>query len=124
VEDSCAVCGLKSHFWRAPLFALLKGVTISKSRLILALFLILQACDGVFTYVGVSVEGLAAEGNLLLAMWMAMLGPAPALVVAKMFAACCGVILYLVGVHRILALLTALYLVAAVGPWMIRLHQF
>ena len=43
---------------------------------------------------------------------------APALLGAKLMAAGCGVVLYLTGVHRILAGLTAFYGVAAIGPWL------
>jgi hypothetical protein len=89
------------------------------ARLVLLLFLAAQACDGLFTYVAVSAFGLAAEGNVLLATWMGLVGPAPALLGAKMLAAGCGVLLYLKGVHRTLALLTLLYAVGAVGPWMV-----
>jgi hypothetical protein len=86
---------------------------------VLLLFLAAQACDGLFTYAAVSAYGLAAEGNLLLATWMALVGPAPALVGAKALAGACGVLLYLKGVHRTLAVLTALYAVGAVGPWIV-----
>jgi hypothetical protein len=82
------------------------------------LFLTAQAFDGVFTYVAVSAYGLAAEGNLLLSTWMALVGPAPTLLGAKALAAGCGVFLYVRGVHRTLALLTLIYALGAVGPWM------
>lgn len=89
------------------------------SRAVLLLFLMAQACDGLFTYAAVQAHGLAAEGNVLLATWMALVGPAPALVGAKTLAAACGILLYLKGIHRTLALLTAFYAVGAVGPWII-----
>ena len=89
------------------------------SRVILMLFLMAQACDGMFTYAAVRAHGLGAEGNLLLATWMALIGPAPALVGAKTLAAACGVLLYIKGVHKTLALLTAFYALGAVGPWLI-----
>ena len=89
------------------------------SRVILLLFLAAQACDGVFTYTAVRTHGLAAEGNMLLATWMALVGPAPALVGAKALAGACGVLLYLKGVHKTLALLTAFYALGAVGPWLV-----
>ena len=88
------------------------------ARAILIMFLAAQACDGIFTYAAVSAHGLAVEGNLLLATWMALVGPATALVGAKTLAGACGVLLYLKGVHRTLALLTVLYTLGAVGPWM------
>ncbi len=87
-------------------------------RLVLLLFLVAQGWDGVFTYVAVDAHGLHAEGNALLASWMTLVGPAPALVGAKVMAAGCGLVLYLTGVHRILAGLTALYAVVAIGPWL------
>jgi len=94
------------------------------SHLILALFLVTQAFDGLFTYTAVRADGLQAEGNMLLATWMALVGPAPALFVAKLLAALCGVLLYKHGVHRTLALLTALYAVAAIGPWILLIRQY
>lgn len=93
------------------------------SRLVLLLFLIAQLCDGLFTYVAVSAFGLAAEGNLLLATWMGLVGPAPALLGAKMLAVGCGILLYIKGVHRTLALLTIFYAVGAVGPWLLVLSR-
>jgi hypothetical protein len=87
-------------------------------RLILLLFLVAQVFDGMFTYVAVSAYGLAAEGNAIIATWMALIGPAPALLGAKAMAAGCGVLLYVRGVHKTLALLTLVYAVAAIAPWL------
>lgn len=87
-------------------------------RIVLLLFLAAQGWDGVFTYVAVDLHGLHAEGNAILASWMFLVGPAPALVGAKLMAAGCGIVLYLTGVHRILAGLTALYGCAAIVPWL------
>ena len=87
-------------------------------RLVLLLFLVAQVCDGLFTYAAVSAFGAHAEGNVLLVTWIGLVGPAPALVGAKLLAAACGVLLYVQGVHRTLAVLTAIYAVGAVGPWM------
>lgn len=95
-----------------------------RAHLILTLFLVAQAWDGVFTYAAVQASGVQVEGNALLATWMGLVGPAPALVGAKTLAAGCGIILYLCGVHRTLALLTAFYAVAAIGPWLIVLRQY
>jgi len=89
------------------------------SRLVLLLFLLAQVCDGLFTYAAVSAFGTEAEGNVLLATWIALIGPAPALVGAKLLAAGCGILLYVKGVHKTLALLTAFYAVGAVGPWVL-----
>ena len=94
------------------------------SHLILALFLMTQAFDGLFTYTAVRADGLQAEGNVILATWMSLVGPFPALFGAKLLAAGCGVLLYKLGVHRTLALLTALYVIAAVGPWILLIRQY
>jgi hypothetical protein len=87
-------------------------------RVILALFLVAQAFDGLFTYTAVNAYGLHAEGNVLIATWMALVGPAAALFGAKTVAAACGVLLYVRGVHKTLTLLTVLYVIGAIGPWL------
>jgi hypothetical protein len=88
------------------------------SRVMLLLFLVTQAFDGLFTYTAVHAYGLHAEGNVLLATWMAFVGPAAALFGAKSVAAACGIFLYLRGVHRTLTVLTVLYVIGAIAPWM------
>ncbi len=90
---------------------------MTPARSVLLLFLLAQACDGMFTYTAVRAYGIAAEGNMVLATWMAIVGPFPALFAAKLVAAGGGVLLYCRGIHRTLALLTLLYVVAAIGPW-------
>ena len=92
---------------------------MSVRRLTLVLFLAAQGWDGIFTYVAVCAHGLGAEGNLLVATWMGLVGPAPALLGAKLGAAACGILLYVLGVHRALAALTTLYAVGAIAPWML-----
>lgn len=91
---------------------------MSPARLVFALFLVCQAADGLMTYGAVSIWGSMAEGNPLLQTWMALVGPGPALLGAKLLASGCGAILYLLGGTRILTALTLLYLVAAVIPWL------
>lgn len=93
------------------------------TRLILPVFLIAQACDGLFTYVGVQAYGLVAEGNMLLATWMVLIGAGPAIVGAKVMAASCGVLLYCLGIHRVLLGLTLFYGVAAIAPWLVVFQQ-
>lgn len=88
------------------------------ARLVLMLFLVAQVCDGVFTYVAVSAVGIGAEGNVLLASWMHQIGPAPTLLMAKVVSIAAGVLVYVRGLHSVLAGLTAFYLAAAVGPWL------
>lgn len=88
------------------------------SRLVLMLFLIAQVCDGLFTYVAVSSLGIAAEGNFILSTWMTLAGPAPTLVIAKAVAVGAGLLVYVRGMHGVLAGLTVFYMSVAVGPWL------
>lgn len=84
---------------------------------VLVAFLLAQACDGVLTYVGVSTYGLRIEGNPLLGWLMSSVGQGVALTAAKTTAGIFGIALHLTAVHRIVALLTAFYVAAAVVPW-------
>jgi hypothetical protein len=88
------------------------------SRLVLLLFLVAQAFDGVFTYVAVSAVGPHAESNQLLVFWMALIGAGPALFLAKSVAVAAGAFVYHRGLYGLLAGLTALYAAAAIGPWL------
>ena len=89
-----------------------------RPRLWLVLFVMLQLADGVLTYAAVQRFGAGAEGNPILATWIVLSGALPALVGAKLLACACGGVLYAAGVHRVLAGLSALYLIAAVVPWL------
>ena len=94
--------------------------TVVHSRLgdaILVAFLLTQAADGVFTYVGLVTVGNWIEGNPLVATMVGVLGQGAALSCTKLFAASLGVLLHFTGVHRAIAALTALYLAAAIVPW-------
>jgi hypothetical protein len=93
------------------------------SRLLLALFLLTQICDGLFTYVAVSVFGRVAEANVLIHTWIGLVGPEPAIVGAKLLAAGCGLFLYHLGLHRVLGVLTAFYGVVAIAPWLVTLQH-
>jgi hypothetical protein len=89
------------------------------ARIVLLLFLAAQLGDGILTWIAVDSHGVAAEGNWILATWMLLAGPAPALLAAKLGAAAGGVLLYVRGVHGVLAGLTLFYAVGAIGPWLI-----
>ena len=89
-----------------------------KPRHWLIFFVLLQLADGVLTYAAVQRFGASAEGNPLLATWMVITGTTPALIGAKLLACACGGVLYAAGVHRVLVGLSALYLFAAVMPWL------
>lgn len=86
-------------------------------QLVFAAFLLTQILDGVLTYAGVSIFGIAAEGNPLLAWLMSSYGEIIALAGAKIVAALCGVALYILAVDRLLAVLTLVYIGAALVPW-------
>ena len=91
---------------------------MAPARLILIVFVILQAADGLITYAAVSIFGTHAEGNPLLETWIHLAGPGPALFGAKLLACACGVLLYNLGIRRTLAALTAFYVFAGIGPWL------
>jgi uncharacterized membrane protein len=85
--------------------------------IVVVVFLVSQACDGVLTYVGVSVYGVGIEGNPLLAWLMTAVGEGPALATAKGVAGAFGIALHLMAVHRVLAALSVCYLAVAIVPW-------
>jgi hypothetical protein len=80
-------------------------------------FVVVQALDGVMSYVGVNAIGAGIEANPLLAWYLAAFDPGAVFLVAKLFAVGCGAILHLNGRHHYVAALTAIYVVFAVGPW-------
>lgn len=84
---------------------------------VILLFLLVQAADGVFTYLGVQVAGPGIEANPLIAWLMVQLGEGPALALAKGVASLLGAILHVATVHRIVAALVVVYLFGAIGPW-------
>jgi hypothetical protein len=86
--------------------------------IVLVVFLLSQLADGVLTYLGVKTFGIAAEGNPLLYWLMGSVGEGPALAGAKVMAGSFGIALHLSAVHRVVAILTLIYLTVAVLPWM------
>jgi hypothetical protein len=86
-------------------------------------FIVTQISDGVLTYVGITTLGTSVEANPLLAWYIAAIGITAAIVGAKLFALACGILLYVLARHRLIAVLTAVYVVAAVWPWAILLWQ-
>ena len=80
-------------------------------------FLLAQCLDGVFTYLGVSLWGLGAEGNPLVTSAVLVAGLGPGLAGVKLIAVGLGIALHLCRVHNLLALLTAIYVAGALVPW-------
>ena len=87
-------------------------------------FVLVQALDGVLTYIGVRTFGLDAEANPLVAWYAQAFGPAAGLAAAKLFAIGCASILYLTARHGTVAVLTLLYIVFAIAPWAHLLHYY
>jgi hypothetical protein len=87
-------------------------------------FLATQVLDGLLTYRGIRDYGLGIEleGNPLIALAMSAFGVRVALILAKTLASVFGIILHTHRYHRVLALLTAFYVVAAIGPWVLLLY--
>ncbi|HYT67591.1 MAG TPA: DUF5658 family protein [Vicinamibacterales bacterium] len=86
-------------------------------NLVVVAFLLAQACDGVLTYVGVTVYGVHMEANPVLAWMMATMGQGIALAAAKGIAGGFGIALHLGSVHHVVAALAAFYIAVAVVPW-------
>lgn len=84
---------------------------------VLVVFLLVQALDGVLTYIGVRTYGLRIEGNPLLVWLMTMVGRGAALALTKGTAGVFGVLLHRSAVHRVLAALALFYVAAAIVPW-------
>ena len=85
---------------------------------VLAAFLLVQVCDGLLTYVGVTAYGVHMEGNPLMAWLMLWMGRGPALAMTKAAASGFGVALHLTAVHRVVAALTLFYVALAILPWL------
>ena len=80
-------------------------------------FVLVQALDGGMTLVGMQTFGMHIEANPLIAWYAYTLGPAAAVLGAKLFAVACGVALYLTARYRTIAALAFTYVLCAVGPW-------
>ena len=83
----------------------------------LAVFLITQFLDGLYTYLGVLALGIHVEANPLVAALMVHFGHGAGLLGAKIVASSLGICLYMRQIHTVVALLAGLYLTAAIAPW-------
>jgi hypothetical protein len=97
--------------------AFFSGRRFSNDELLWLAFVIVQALDGAMSYLGVSMHGQVIEGNPLVAWYLTVLGPAAGFAAAKLFAVTCGAVLYVTGRHTWVAVLTLVYLIFAVVPW-------
>jgi hypothetical protein len=80
-------------------------------------FVSAQAADGVLTYLGILNFGTAVEGNPIVAWYATALGPANALLGAKLLSIVCAAILHRSAMHRAVGVLTIICLLTAVRPW-------
>ena len=80
-------------------------------------FFVVQYLDGVFTYLGVRIWGPGIEANPIVGSAMTAAGLAVGLGGAKALAIGFGILLHLRGVHKLVALLTAIYFTVAILPW-------
>jgi Domain of unknown function (DUF5658) len=80
-------------------------------------FMIVQCLDGVFTYLGVRLWGPTIEANPIVSSTVQLIGLGPGLTTVKLVAVGFGILLHLRRVHNLVALLTAIYVAAAILPW-------
>ena len=80
-------------------------------------FLLVQCLDGALTYMGMSTWGPAIEANPIVSSAVASVGMAAGLVGTKLVAVLLGILLHLRHVHVLVALLTVVYVAAAIVPW-------
>ena len=85
--------------------------------LVVLTFLMTQCLDGVFTYLGVAIWGPGIEANPLISSAMSVGGVACGVACAKGVAIGFGMMLHLRRVHNLVAVLTAIYVAAAILPW-------
>lgn len=86
-------------------------------------FLLVQALDGAFTYIGISMYGIDIEMNPIIAFLVLEFGQGTALVATKSVASMLGIVLHLRQVHRAVFFLAMFYLCVAIWPWAAILMQ-
>lgn len=84
---------------------------------LIILFFLTQALDGVFTYMGIAIHGLWIEVNPIIYVIISQMGPGLGLASVKLVAAGLGILLHLRQVHGTIALLTTFYVGVALLPW-------
>jgi hypothetical protein len=81
-------------------------------------FVLVQALDGAFTYLGITFWGPGIEANPIVSSAVAYAGPGTGLTATKLVAILCGIALHMRRVHNIVAVLTIVYIAVAILPWM------
>jgi len=80
-------------------------------------FLCAQVLDGVLTYLGIRAWGPGVEANPIVSSAVSVAGLGVGLSAVKLTAIGLGMMLHLRRVHTLVALLTAIYIAAAILPW-------
>jgi hypothetical protein len=93
-------------------------------NLSIVLFLLMQAADGVLSYVGIKFYGVEVEGNPLAAQLMAYAGHGLGLVMMKIGASVAGIGLHLFEIDKPVFFLAVFYFLVAVSPWAFLLYLY
>ena len=83
----------------------------------LVIFAAMQLADGVMTAAGAAQFGTSIEANPLLVFLFGVVGTGATIVAMKLFAILCATLLHLREQYSALAILTLVYLFAAIVPW-------
>jgi hypothetical protein len=84
---------------------------------VLVIFAAIQLADGVMTAVGAAQYGTSIEANPLLVFLFGVVGTGATIVAMKLFAILCATLLHLREKYSALAILTLVYVFAAIVPW-------
>jgi len=84
---------------------------------VLIIFAAMQLADGVMTAAGAAQYGTSIEANPLLVFLFGVVGTGVTIVAMKLFAILCATLLHLREQYSALAILTLVYLFAAIVPW-------
>jgi hypothetical protein len=93
------------------------GAAKLMSGIIVLAFLLVQCLDGAFTYLGLRTWGPGLEANPLVRSAVSFGGIGLGVAGAKLVAVSLGIVLHLRHVHGVVAMLTLVYVTAAILPW-------
>lgn len=85
--------------------------------LVVVAFMCAQVLDGVLTYLGMRAWGPGIEANPIVSSAVSLAGLGVGLSAVKLTAIALGMLLHLRRVHTLVAVLTAIYIGAAILPW-------
>jgi hypothetical protein len=91
--------------------------TQTRAAWVLVIFSAIQLADGVMTAAGAAQYGTSIEANPLLVFLFGAVGTGVTIVAMKLFAIVCATVLHLREKYSALAILTLVYVFAAIVPW-------